>query len=289
MVPLMSPNAVFPKSRFLRIGQELHDFSTPKIMGILNTTPDSFYEKSRAQSTKDILIRATQLHQEGASILDLGAHSTRPGAPLLRPEEEIARLKDVLPLIRQDFPTTLLSLDTFHAEVADFGLSNGINLINDISAGQFDANLWEVVAAHKAPYVLTYNRAPVQNEARSFVSKGQLVMDALHFLSNKLEALYAIGIQDVLIDPGFGFGKSLAENFELLDQLETLHLLEHPLLIGVSRKSMITKSLNCTSEEALNGTTTLNTLAYTKGARIFRVHDVAAAKEALTLLQARVF
>jgi dihydropteroate synthase len=171
--------------------------------------------------------------------------------------------------------------------VAQFGIEQGTDLINDISAGQFDPTLWPVVAQAKIPYILNYNRAQQNNTAQSFLKEKGIVSDALSFLSEKRAALQALGCTDVIIDPGFGFGKSLAENHELLQKLEHLHLLGAPLLVGVSRKSMITKVLNCSADEALNGTSILNTLAYTKGARLFRVHDVAAAKELILLLAAQ--
>ena len=280
-------STVFQKSRFLNIKGQLHDFGQPKIMGILNMTPDSFYEKSRVLEQSQLLERAHAMITAGADILDLGASSTRPDAPINSPQEEMDRLADNIQLLKKAFPDTLLSLDTYYGEVAQFGIAQGIDLINDISAGQFDPTLWPVVAKAKIPYILNYNRAQQNNSAQSFLKEKGIVSDALSFLSEKRAALQALGCTDVLIDPGFGFGKSLAENHELLQKLEHLHLLGAPLLIGVSRKSMITKVLNCTAQDALNGTSILNTLAYSKGARIFRVHDIAAVREMILLLAAQ--
>jgi dihydropteroate synthase len=223
----------------------------------------------------------------GADILDLGASSTRPAADIQTAEAELQRLGQSISLLKKHFPQTLISLDTYYGAVAQTGIDQGADLINDISAGQFDPTLWPVVAAAKVPYILNYNRASQNNAATSFLTQKGIVSDALSFLSEKRAALQELGCTDILIDPGFGFGKSLAENHELLQKLEHLHLLGAPILVGVSRKSMITKVLDCSPEEALNGTSILHTLAYTKGARIFRVHDVAQVKELILLLDSQ--
>jgi dihydropteroate synthase len=254
-------------------------------MGILNMTPDSFYKESRVSAASTLVERAGAMIEQGCTILDIGASSTRPGAEILSAQEEINRLGNSISLLKKEFPEVLLSLDTFHAAVAQFGIQEGCDLINDISAGQHDPDLWTVVAQAKIPYVLTYNRAAQNNEAKSFLAQKSIVTDALSFLSEKLVELKNKGVTDVLIDPGFGFGKSLQENHQLLQQLEHLHILGCPLLIGVSRKSMITKKLNINTEEALNGTSILNTVAYIKGAAVFRVHDIDAAQEVIVLLE----
>ena len=253
-------------------------------MGILNITPDSFYENSRVVSVDAILKKAEQMIAEGADILDIGASSTRPGAAVNSPQEEITRLGQVIAMLKSEFPETLLSLDTYYGAVAQHGIEQGIDLINDISAGQFDPTLWPVVSRHQIPYILSYNRASANNSAQSHLQEKGIISDALSFLSQKIAELKALGCADILIDPGFGFGKTIEENHELLQKLEHLHVLGRPILIGVSRKSMITKILNCSPAEALNGTSILHTLAYTKGARIFRVHDCAPVKELFTLL-----
>jgi dihydropteroate synthase len=277
--------AIFHRSRFLNIKGQLHDFAQPKIMGILNMTPDSFYKESRVSEESMLIERARTMIEQGCSILDIGASSTRPGAAILSAQEEINRLGNSISVLKKAFPDILLSLDTYYAAVAQFGINEGCDLINDISAGQFDSELWTVVAQAKIPYILTYNRAEQTNEAKSFVARKGVIADALSFLSEKLEQLKRKGITDVLIDPGFGFGKTLEENHQLLRQLEHLHVLGCPLLIGVSRKSMITKKLNVSTEDALNGTSILNTVAYVKGAAVFRVHDAAATQELITLLE----
>ncbi|MEY4792743.1 MAG: hypothetical protein RIT34_1550 [Bacteroidota bacterium] len=277
--------AIFHRSRFLNIKGQLHDFAQPKIMGILNMTPDSFYKESRVSEESMLIERARTMIEQGCSILDIGASSTRPGAAILSAQEEIDRLGNSISVLKKAFPDILLSLDTYYAAVAQFGINEGCDLINDISAGQFDSELWTVVAQAKIPYILTYNRAEQTNEAKSFVARKGVIADALSFLSEKLEQLKRKGITDVLIDPGFGFGKTLQENHQLLRQLEHLHVLGCPLLIGVSRKSMITKKLNISTEDALNGTSILNTVAYVKGAAVFRVHDAAATQELITLLE----
>lgn len=280
-------STVFQKSRFLNIKGRLHDFGQPKIMGILNITPDSFYQTSRIASETALLQRAEEMIAAGADILDLGASSTRPAADIQTAEAELQRLGQSISLLKKHFPQTLISLDTYYGAVAQTGIDQGADLINDISAGQFDPTLWPVVAAAKVPYILNYNRASQNNAATSFLTQKGIVSDALSFLSEKRAALQELGCTDILIDPGFGFGKSLAENHELLQKLEHLHLLGAPILVGVSRKSMITKVLDCSPEEALNGTSILHTLAYTKGARIFRVHDVAQVKELILLLDSQ--
>ena len=277
--------AIFHRSRFLNIKGQLHDFAQPKIMGILNMTPDSFYKESRVSEESMLIERARTMIEQGCSILDIGASSTRPGAAILSAQEEIDRLGNSISVLKKAFPDILLSLDTYYAAVAQFGINEGCDLINDISAGQFDSELWTVVAQAKIPYILTYNRAEQTNETKSFVARKGVIADALSFLSEKLEQLKRKGITDVLIDPGFGFGKTLQENHQLLRQLEHLHVLGCPLLIGVSRKSMITKKLNVSTEDALNGTSILNTVAYVKGAAVFRVHDAAATQELITLLE----
>ncbi len=276
--------AVFHRSRFLNIKGQLHDFAQPKIMGILNITPDSFYEESRVHTSDAILSRAAAYIEQGCDILDIGASSTRPGATPLNAQQEIERLGSCISQIKKAFPSTLISLDTYHAAVAQYGIDEGCDLINDISAGQFDPNLWQVIAAAKIPYVLTYNRAAQNNQAQSHLQTKGIISDALSFLSEKLVALQMIGITDVILDPGFGFGKTLEENHQLLQQLEHLQILGQPLLVGVSRKSMITKKLNIDAKRALNGTSILNTVAFTKGATVFRVHDIEAAKQLISLL-----
>ena len=276
--------AAFQRSRFLNIKGRLHDFAQPKIMGILNMTPDSFYKESRISDQDQVLERVATMIEQGCDIIDIGASSTRPDAPILDAQQEIDRLGTSISQIKKAFPSLLISLDTYRADVAQYGINEGCDLINDISAGQFDPELWKVLAAANTPYILTYNRAAQNNKAQSHLENKRIISDALSFLSEKLVALQSLGITDVILDPGFGFGKTLEEIHQLLQQLEHLQILGKPILIGVSRKSMITKKLNIEADHALNGTSILNTIAYTKGATIFRVHDIEATKQLITLL-----
>lgn len=276
--------AAFQRSRFLNIKGQLHDFAQPKIMGILNMTPDSFYKESRISDQDQVLERVATMIEQGCDIIDIGASSTRPDAAILDAQQEIDRLGTSISQIKKAFPSLLISLDTYRADVAQYGINEGCDLINDISAGQFDPELWKVLAAANTPYILTYNRAAQNNKAQSHLENKRIISDALSFLSEKLVALQSLGITDVILDPGFGFGKTLEENHQLLQQLEHLQILGKPMLIGVSRKSMITKKLNIEADQALNGTSILNTIAYTKGATIFRVHDIEATKQLITLL-----
>lgn len=248
-------------------------------------TPDSFYEKSRKVANASLIDEVREMIAQGADIIDIGASSTRPGAETPTAAEELSRLKEVIPMLRIAFPSILLSIDTFYGEVADFALSSGVDLVNDISGGQFDSALLAVVAKHKAPYILTYHRGEKSNEASSYV-EANLMLDALHYFAEKISQLEHLGISDIILDPGFGFGKSSAENFQLAQNFEMLHIFEKPIMVGISRKSMIRQILNVETESALNGTTALNTLFYTKNAQLFRVHDVREMNEVRLLMKA---
>ena len=276
-------SAAFQRNRFLNIKGQLHDLAQPKIMGILNMTPDSFYKESRISDPDLLLERAAQMIEQGCDIIDIGASSTRPNATIISSQQEIDRLGSSISQIKKAFPSVLVSLDTTWANVAQYGINEGCDLINDISAGQVDKELWPLVSRNKIPYILTYNRSSQVNQAESKLKNKGIVSDALSFLSEKLAQLKSMGITDVIIDPGFGFGKTLEENHLLLQQLEHLLILGQPILIGVSRKSMITKKINIDAENALIGTSVLNTIAYSKGSTVFRVHDIAAAKQLITL------
>jgi dihydropteroate synthase len=261
------------------------DLSVPKVMGILNVTPDSFYSSSRYLSEEGILSRSGQMIEEGVDILDVGACSTRPGIELVSEEEELLRLRLALHLIRRRWPALPVSVDTFRAKVADVVVREfGVDLINDISGGSMDAMMFETVAKLQIPYILmhmqgepsTMQDAPVYEE---------IVSDICRFFSDKVSQLRRLGVNDVILDPGFGFGKTLDHNYELLRRLDDFRLFELPILVGVSRKSMIYKKLGVAPELALNGTSILNTLALTGGASILRVHDVKEAKECVELYQ----
>jgi dihydropteroate synthase len=254
-------------------------------MGILNMTPDSFYEKSRVAPNSDLISMVTKMIEAGADIIDIGASSTRPGAQTPSPEEELARLKEVVPVLRNTFPDILLSIDTFYSEVAEFALQNGVDIINDISGGQFDPELWNVIANHKATYVLTYHRGEKSNERTSYV-KDHFMMDVLRYFSEKIAQLEKLGIHNVILDPGFGFGKTTEENYQLIQSFDMLHLFEKPILVGISRKTMIRELLKVDTENALNGSTALHSILFTKNAHVFRVHDVKEMNEVRTLMQA---
>lgn len=281
----MTSNTSFRISRFIRIKGQLHDFSSPKIMGILNMTPDSFYEKSRMSHDNDLISTVENMIKAGADIIDIGASSTRPGAETPSAEEELVRLMEVIPFIRKQFPDVLMSIDTFYAEVAEFALSNGVDIVNDISGGQFDPQLWDTVAKHEAPYILTYHRGSKSNKSESVVTEN-FMLDVLRYFAEKISALEKMGVLNIILDPGFGFGKSLEENYALIQSFDMLHIFEKPILVGISRKSMIRELLAVDTEHALNGTSILNTLLYAKNAHVFRVHDVQEMNEVRTLMQA---
>jgi dihydropteroate synthase len=281
----MISNTSFRISRFIQCKGQLHDFSNPKIMGILNMTPDSFYEKSRQSVNEDLISTVSTMIQAGADIIDIGASSTRPGAQTPSASEELSRLQNVFPLLREAFPDILLSIDTYYAEVADYALTQGADIINDISGGQFDPEIWDVVAKHQAPYVLTYHRGEKSNSGTSYVSN-HFMMDVLRYFSQKISELEKRGVYNIILDPGFGFGKSLEENYKLIRSFDMLHIFEKPILVGISRKSMIREVLKVDVENSLNGTSALHALLLTKNAHVFRVHDVPEMNEVRTLMDA---
>jgi dihydropteroate synthase len=281
----MTSNTSFRISRFIQIKGQLYDFSNPKIMGILNMTPDSFYEKSRVTLNSDLISTVSKMIEAGADIIDIGASSTRPGAQTPSAQEELDRLKDVLPILRSSFQDTLLSIDTFYSEVAEFALQNGVDIVNDISGGQFDPELWATIAKYQATYILTYHRGEKSNESVSYV-KDHFILDVLRYFSEKMAQLEKLGIHNVILDPGFGFGKTTEENYQLIKSFDMLHIFEKPILVGISRKSMIRELLQVDTENSLNGSTVLHTLLYAKNAHVFRVHDVKEMNEVRTLMKA---
>ena len=272
----------FNQINSILIKGNLIDLSKPKIMGILNITPDSFYSESRKQNTLEIILTAEKMINEGAEILDIGGMSTRPGAETIESEVEIKRIEEPIKLIRKEFPEILLSLDTYNSTTAEIGLNEGIDIINDISGGVIDENLLNVVAKHRAPYILTHSSGKKQNDSIETI-KGNTIQNLIRYFSEKIDLLNKKGIRDIIIDPGFGFGKTLEQNFEIIKNFEMLKIFEKPILVGISRKSMIYKTLNTSIENSLNGTTILNSLLLTKGASIFRVHDVKEMKEVIQL------
>lgn len=256
----------------------------PIVMGIINTTPDSFFAGSRKVSADAVIKQAAAMLEEGAAIIDIGGQSTRPGSLAISEEEELSRVISGIEAIHQRFPECIISVDTYYARVAKEAIEAGASMVNDISAGTLDPGMIQTVASLQVPYVLMHMQGTPQTMQQA-PYYGNVTREVLDFFSNKLAALRQAGIADIIIDPGFGFGKTHAHNFQLLNELPVFSMLEKPLLIGLSRKGTIYKTLNITAERSLNGTTVLNTIALMKGANILRVHDVRAATEAITLVQ----
>ncbi len=267
----------------LNIKGILHQFDRPAVMGILNVTPDSFYGSSRAQSAGDIVARAALLASEGADFIDVGAYSTRPGASEVSADEEMNRLAHALPLVKQAAPKAIISVDTFRADVARKAVEEfGADVINDVSGGNLDEQMFETVAELQVPYILTHMRG-TPADMQEFTDYEDVTRDVLSELGDRLQQLALLGVNDVIIDPCFGFSKTLDQNYQLLSQLKIFELFHRPILAGLSRKSMATKLLGITADEALNATTALNTLALDRGAAILRVHDVKAARQAIEI------
>lgn len=259
----------------------------PLIMGILNVTPDSFYAGSRCDNTDKIETRVHQIVDEGADMIDIGAYSTRPGAAEVAPEEEYSRLCRGMEIVHRLAPGMLTSVDTFRADVARRSVEQlGVDIVNDVAGGTLDARMWETVARLQVPYIMMHMRGtPATMQQLTHYDKP--VTDAVvEYLAYKIEQLQGLGVNNVIADPGFGFSKTVEQNYQMMDHLDQFHSLQVPLLVGVSRKSMIFKSLGCTPIESLNGTTVLNTIALLKGAHILRVHDVKPAVEARAIVEA---
>lgn len=262
----------------------LLDLSTPKVMGVLNLTPDSFYDGGKFKNDKEALEQVGKNIQDGMDILDIGAYSSRPGADHISEEEELKRQSSVLQHITKEFPDLIISIDTFRSEVAKASIDQGAHIINDISAGNLDANMMDFIADSQVPYIMMHMRGTPQT-MKSMTSYEHLVTDIISYFSKKVLEARAKGINDILIDPGFGFAKTIDQNFELLNHLKALKSLNLPILSGISRKSTIYKTLNIDAKEALNGTTALNMVALMNGSSILRVHDVLEAKQCITLYQ----
>lgn len=273
-------------AKYINVNGQLMDLSQPRVMGILNITPDSFYADSRKQTEKDIIARIHQILDEGGDFIDIGAYSSRPDASDVSPKEEMERLKYGLEILRNECPKAVVSVDTFRADVAKMCVEEyGAALINDIAAGQMDPEMFSTIAQLKVPYIMMHMQGTPQNMQKN-PHYDNPVKEIILYFAEKIEKLRASGIKDLIIDPGFGFGKTLAHNYEILDKLEELQIFQLPILIGVSRKSMVYKLLGGGPEDALNGTTALHAIALMKGARILRVHDVKAATETVRIFQA---
>ena len=260
----------------------LIDLSTPRIMGILNITPDSFYSGSRNKADVSLLNKAEVMLKEGATFIDLGGYSTRPGATDISLTDELDRVLPAAELLLKNFPNILVSVDTFRSEVAEKSIEIGAAMVNDISAGYLDDNMLAVIARHQVPYIMMHMRGTPQT-MKDLNEYDDMMQEILFYFSERIKTARSLGINDIIIDPGFGFSKNISQNFELLSKLEIFEILALPVLAGLSRKSSIYKTLGCAPEDALNGTTVMNTAALLKGASILRVHDVKEAMEAVKL------
>ena len=269
----------------LNVNGRLLDLSTPQVMGILNVTPDSFYAGSRSRTEAEIAARACQILDEGASIIDIGAYSSRPNAEHISPEEEMQRLRTGLEILNRNHPDAIISVDTFRDEVARQCVEEyGAAIINDISAGEMDEQMFPTVARLNVPYIMMHMQGTPQNMQKE-PHYENLLKEVFMYFARKVRQLRDLGMKDIILDPGFGFGKTLEHNYELMAHLEEFGIFELPLLVGVSRKSMIYRLFGATPQEALNGTTVLDTVALMKGADILRVHDVREAVEAVRLIE----
>ena len=256
---------------------KLIDLSSPKIMGILNLTPDSFSDGGKFNDEKSALLQAEKMIKEGADFIDIGAQSTRPNAEFLSAKEEIWRLGNVISLIKKEFPETLISLDTFYADVVRFGFDEGIDVVNDISGGDFDENLLKTVAETKLPYILMHSNSTYQNMHEK-IQYEDIIVSLNYSFSKKINELQKLGIYDVILDPGFGFGKTIEDQYKMIDEVEYIGFEKFPLLIGISRKSFIYKPLGKLPTEINEETQNLHRKVLEKGAKILRVHDVAETR-----------
>jgi len=275
---------VLEKPRYINAGRNLLDLKIPKVMGILNITPDSFYKGSRYNTDEEILRAATKMLAEGADILDVGGYSSRPGAQDISKKEEAGRVLKAIKIINRELPEAIISVDTFNAEIArEAVLECGAHIINDISGGDLDEEMFSVIEKLNVPYIMMH----MKGDSRSMQNNpvyDDVVADILKWFGERIYRLQSVGVKDIIIDPGFGFGKTIDHNFDLLRRLGDFSIAGLPLMVGLSRKSMIWKTLDITADEALNGTSVLNAIALTNGADILRVHDVKEAVETIRLI-----
>lgn len=269
----------------INVGGKLLDLGEPQVMGILNVTPDSFYGKSRKQSDEEIAARVRSVLQEGGSMIDIGAYSTRPGAADVPVETEMSRLRHGLGILRREAPDAIVSVDTFRADVARMCVEEyGVQIVNDISGGELDDRMFDTVARLGVPYILMHIKGNPQN-MQDNPQYDDLMCEMLVYFGSKVQRLHEMGVKDIILDPGFGFAKTLDHNYELMNRMEDLKVLGLPLLVGVSRKSMIYRLLGTSPDEALNGTTALHAMSLLKGASILRVHDVREAVETVEIVK----
>ncbi|HKL89947.1 MAG TPA: dihydropteroate synthase [Allomuricauda sp.] len=264
---------------------ELVDLTSPKVMGILNLTPDSFFDGGKYKDESSILTQVEYMLDQGAAFIDMGAYSSRPGADHVPEDEELQRMIPVIDLILKNFPDTLISVDTFRSKVAAESIEHGAAIINDIAAGNLDKNMFATIAKHQVPYIMMHMKGTPQSMQKE-ATYDNLINDLRFYFSEKIQEATSKKINDVIIDPGFGFAKTTAQNYTLLHHLDMFQTLGLPILIGLSRKSMVYKILESSPQEALNGTTALHTVALLKGANIIRAHDVKEASECVKLVEA---
>lgn len=269
-------------STTINVGGRLVSLDEPQVMGILNVTPDSFFATSRCRSEEEIRQRVCQIRQEGATMVDIGAYSSRPGAENVTEAEELRRLLPAIDIVREEWPESIISVDTFRAEVARRAVEAGADIINDISGGEMDPEMFSAVADMHVPYILMHMQGTPRDMQKA-PHYDNLMCEVFRSLGERVELLHEMGVADVILDPGFGFGKTMEQNYEMMARLGEFRLLDCPILAGVSRKSMVYRLLDTTPEESLNGTTVLNTIALMNGASILRVHDVKEAVEAVKI------
>jgi dihydropteroate synthase len=274
----------FSKKKLLNIKGELISLESPIVMGIVNVTPDSFFDGGKYVDEEAVLERVSQVISEGGLIVDVGGYSSRPGAAEISEEEELKRVIPAIKIIRNNFPNVIISADTFRSNVAYKAIEKGADIINDISVGSIDKRMFDVVAELNVPYIMMHMQGTPQTMQLHPEYK-DVTQDIIYYFSEKIDTLYQKGVSDIILDPGFGFGKTVEHNYTLLKNLQAFNMFELPVLVGLSRKSMINKVLNISPKDALNGTTVLNTLALLNGADILRVHDVKQAIEAVKLVE----
>jgi dihydropteroate synthase len=267
----------------MNIRGRLISLANPKIMGVLNVTPDSFYDGGKFDSEKLILAQTEKMLHDGATFIDVGGYSSRPGAEEIPASEEIRRISSAIQVIVKKFPEAIISIDTFRTEVAHVAIQEGASMINDVSGGTLDPEMFRLAAKADVPYVLMHMRGNPKTMT-GLSQYNNVLKEVIDYFHNRIYQLHALGVKDIIIDPGFGFAKNIGQNFKLLQSLDHLKILDKVILVGISRKSMIWKTLSTTPEKALNGTTCLNTIAILKGANILRVHDVKEAAEVCTLI-----
>lgn len=269
-------------SATINVRGRLVSLDEPQVMGILNVTPDSFFATSRCRSEEEIRQRVCMMRREGATMVDIGAYSSRPGAEEVSVEEELRRLLPAVGIVREEWPDAIISVDTFRAEVARQAVEAGADIINDISGGEMDKDMFRTVAELHVPYILMHMQGTPQDMQKA-PHYDNLMCEVFRSLGERVEELHEMGVADVIVDPGFGFGKTMAQNYEMMARLGEFRLFGCPILVGISRKSMVYRLLDATPEESLNGTTALNTIALMNGASILRVHDVREAVEAIKI------